>query len=153
MGKRKWKSPGGTPNNQYRPFYDSWKCMIRRAGNKDGKSPTYIDVTVCERWLSYDNFFEDMVDTWEPGLCLDKDIIKPGNREYCKEYCKWVSKTENAEEVNNRFHSKSVKCIETGKIYSNSREASKSFNLSHDTVAKACRGERNTAGGYHWEYI
>lgn len=100
---RKWKNPG--QHTEYKGLYNSWCDMKRRAGNKGGKWPSYSDVTICERWNSYDNFFEDMAPTWFKGAALDKDIIKPGNRVYCPEYCKWVDKVENNREALSRIFS------------------------------------------------
>lgn len=48
--------------------------------------------------------------------------------------------------------SKPVKCIETGEIYYGIHEASKQTNISYQNIWKVCKGERKTAGGYHWEY-
>ena len=145
--------------------------MIKRVGNKDGKSPTYLDVSICERWLSYDNFFEDMSETWKPGLCIDKDIIKPGNRVYCPEYCKWVSRSENSKEMYTRVGNplsnpeiskkvaisnyKKVRCIETGIIFDACILAEEKYHTKKFAVSQAANPNhpRKTAGGYHWEYI
>lgn len=152
---KKWNHPGANHTSEFRGFYDSWCKMLRRVGNRDGKHNTYLDVTVCERWLSYDNFFEDMYNTWFKGATLDKDSILPGNRVYCKEYCKWLTKSENSIEVNSRINSKKVKCIETGKIYNSCNEASVMLKLKKDAVRSAANPKHNqkTAGGYHFEYV
>ena len=45
---------------------------------------------------------------------------------------------------------KSVKCIETGIIYSSVTEA---FSLTGvHNIGIVCEGKRNTAGGFHWEW-
>lgn len=48
---------------------------------------------------------------------------------------------------------KRVKCIETGQEFYSATEAAKFYNLSNDSVAAACRGDIQTAGNYHWEYL
>lgn len=174
--KKKWKNPGAERNSSYAGLYRSWKAIFKRVGNKDGIHPTYSDVTVCDRWFSYDNFFEDMADTWFNGATIDKDTIKPGNRIYCKEYCKWITKSENVKERNerigrpnptirpeikikisgsNNYKSKKVKCIETGKIYDCCKDAECDLKLYISAVSNAANPKRRekTAGGYHWEYI
>lgn len=169
---KKWNNPGASLDSCYRKFYESWKAMINRAGNKNGHFPTYSDVTVCERWLSYDNFFEDMIDTWKPGLLLDKDSIKPGNRIYCKEYCVWMSKEESAIEVLTRLghitqrpttnkstilkgktgrnhpKSKLIKCIETGEVFDSARIAEEKYHAPLNSVSHAAnpKDSRKTAG-------
>lgn len=47
--------------------------------------------------------------------------------------------------------SKRVKCIETGEIYDSINIANKKFNTTH--IGGCCRGERNTAKGYHWRFV
>ena len=37
-------------------------------------------------------------------------------------------------------------------IYPSVAEASIQTKIHKDGIAKCCRGERKTAGGYHWEY-
>lgn len=96
---KKWKNPGTDRNSGYNGLYSSWCDMKRRVGNKVGNRPTYSDVTVCEEWYDYDIFFEWAIKNgWKPGLCIDKDILKPGNRIYCPEYCCWVTRSENSKE-------------------------------------------------------
>ena len=160
-----WKNEGSKNTSKFSGLYRSWKNMLIRAGNSDGKNPTYSDVSVCDRWLSYDNFFDDMSSTWFKGATLDKDIIKPGNRIYCPEYCKWVSKSENISERNKRVKTKSgslnpaskkVKCIETGEIFDCCRDAERKYNTPAQAVSSAANPNcvRNkTAAGYHWEYV
>lgn len=170
--EKKWKNPGR--NSEYDGLYLTWMHILQRAGNKDGQHPTYADVSVCERWQSYDNFFEDMSDTWYKGATIDKDSIKPGNRIYCPEYCKWVSRSENSKEAINRNGnpmrnpevsvkfsggnngmSRCVKCIETDEVFESCRDADRKYSLPVRAVCRAANPKhpQKTAGGYHWKYI
>lgn len=46
-----------------------------------------------------------------------------------------------------------VICIETGKYYCSSNEAAKDVGLKSGAhIRDVCRGERKTAGKYHWKY-
>lgn len=45
-----------------------------------------------------------------------------------------------------------VICIETMQEYIGTREAGKCMNIDPSCIAKVCRGERKTAGGFHWMY-
>ena len=156
----KWKHPGSKHSDKYNGLYTSWINLLYRTNNSD-KYPTYSDVTVCERWLSYDNFFEDMSDTWWKGATLDKDSILPGNRVYCKEYCKWVSKGENSIERILRVGNpskieaicKKVRCVETGETFNSVRDAARIKNLKEASIANVCRGYRKNLYNMHWEYI
>ena len=76
--------------------YMTWRDMLRRCYRKQTKEkqPTYKDVTCCEEWLWYENFYEwlhsqENFDKWLNGekWTLDKDIICKGNKMYCPEKC------------------------------------------------------------------
>lgn len=43
--------------------------------------------------------------------------------------------------------------IETGIIYESITEAANQTNISKCNIARCCKGERKTAGGYHWEKV
>lgn len=45
-----------------------------------------------------------------------------------------------------------VICIETSVVYKGTKEAGSLNNLDPSSIAKVCRGERKTCGGYHWQY-
>lgn len=66
--------------------------------------------------------------------------------------------TNNKPEIKAKFSgknngkSKQVRCIETGKMYTCVAQASKKTGASYNGIAMCCRGERQTAGGYHWKY-
>ena len=76
--------------------YDTWIGMIKRCYDKKTKekTPAYKDVTCCEEWLLYENFYEwlheqENFDKWYNGKrwAVDKDIIHKGNKRYCPEFC------------------------------------------------------------------
>lgn len=48
---------------------------------------------------------------------------------------------------------KQVKCVETGIIYKTVTEASAQTKISKGNICLVCKGDRKTAGGYHWEYV
>lgn len=57
----------------------------------------------------------------------------------------------------NQNQKKPVRCIETDIVYSSGRDAADILSandiiVSQEDIRKVCRGERKTAGGYHWEY-
>lgn len=74
--------------------YEVWRHMIKRCGHLNGISDNnYQDVYVCDRWLDYSNFYEDitsMVGYYESGFCLDKDLLKVNNKVYSKATCCFV---------------------------------------------------------------
>lgn len=48
--------------------------------------------------------------------------------------------------------SNKVICVETSVVYNGTREAGRLNNISHSCIARVCRGERKTAGGFQWRY-
>ena len=76
--------------------YQSWRSMLKRCvdGTLKEKYSTYKNVSCCEEWLYYENFYEWLHsqknfkqwlygDKWE----LDKDIIKKKNKIYSPDFC------------------------------------------------------------------
>ena len=49
---------------------------------------------------------------------------------------------------------KKIICVETQQIFDRVSDAAKALNLKrYDKIGLCCRGERQTAYGYHWEYV
>lgn len=77
-----------------RPTYNSWKMMIHRCNNP--KIDVYQKygakgVKVCERWLVFENFVQDM--GLRPSLLLSIDRVDPyGN--YEPGNCRWATAKE-----------------------------------------------------------
>jgi hypothetical protein len=86
-GYRKWKYPTRTPT------YQSWSNMHTRC--YDPAHPSYPNyggrgVFVCERWASYDAFYEDMGER-PPGTTLGR--IK-NDKGYELGNCEWATRLE-----------------------------------------------------------
>ena len=81
------------------PLYATWRGMRQRCMNPN--DPAYRNyggrgVFICEEWNDFWQFVEDMGPKPTPQHSLDKDMIKPGNLIYCKEFCCWATKQEQS---------------------------------------------------------
>ena len=50
-------------------------------------------------------------------------------------------------------NSKRVQCIETEIIFFSVSEAGRQYQIKPSNISACARGERKTAGGYHWVYV
>ena len=48
---------------------------------------------------------------------------------------------------------KKVLCVETDVIYDSVNDAAASVSKAACSITSCCRGNQNTAGGYHWKYV
>ena len=54
--------------------------------------------------------------------------------------------------LGNHPQAKPVFCVELNKIFDCAISAQEELGIDRSCVGKACRGERNTAGGFHWKF-
>lgn len=47
---------------------------------------------------------------------------------------------------------KAVRCVESGMEYISASDAEEKLGISEGCIGKCCRGERKSAGGFHWEF-
>lgn len=76
--------------------YQAWRDMLKRCTDNrlKEKYSTYQNVTCCEEWLCYENFYEwlhsqENLQKWLNGEKweVDKDIIKKKNKVYSPDTC------------------------------------------------------------------
>ena len=187
----KWFTRGQCRASNSQEFYQArvytlWSDMLRRCYSENwlSKHPSYIGCFVCDRWLYLSKFIEDLpyimnYQLWlsnpNSRVCLDKDILVPGNKEYCLESCQFVTLSDSAKDVVNRCGipspsiigrkqgavkrgekmAKGVKAtsIKNGDVLifnSLSDVKTQGFNPGH--VSECYRGKRHKHKGYTWEY-
>ena len=74
-------------------MYNNWVDMKQRCFNKN--NPRYKDwggrgITVCKRWMIFENFLADMGEK-PKGKTLDR---KDNDGNYCKKNCRWATREE-----------------------------------------------------------
>lgn len=112
--------------------YNSWSKMIDRCTNSKNISD-YKDyggrgISVCEKWLTFSGFIEDMGMKPNKEYSIDRIDV---NGNYNKENCKWSTPLEQAN--NKRNNVKVVDSI-TGKEYNSISEAARAINMQPATL-------------------
>ncbi len=85
------KKHGFSPN----PLYTRWLLIKERCFNSNHrcyKNYGARGITICDRWLNFENFYEDMGDIPFNGAEIDR-INNDGN--YEPNNCRWVTRLEN----------------------------------------------------------
>ena len=127
----------GEPSEQNKAMYHRWRCMLSRCynpNNKRYKQYGGIGVRVCDRWLCYATYlndiktlpgYDDMIRNPQIQYCLDKDMLQKdiphSQRVYSPETCMFIPlannisflAVDNASNYNCVYHN--VYC--TGKTY------------------------------------
>jgi|SRR6478736_8739009 len=73
------------------PLFNSWKAMIQRCTNPNHISWKHYGargITVCDRWLEFKNFLEDMGER-PPGMTLER---KDNDLGYSRGNCVWATR-------------------------------------------------------------
>jgi hypothetical protein len=86
--------------------FHTWTAMLNRCNSpKDARYKDYGErgITVCKRWLNFNDFLADMGE--RPSQYLQLDRIN-NNKGYCKENCRWATSAEN--NANKRLYSTAV---------------------------------------------
>lgn len=127
-------------SGQSSPTYKSWQGMIDRCQNP--KSKDYLrygsrGISVCERWMSFENFLTDMGNR-PLGKTIDR-VDNDGN--YEPGNCRWATRLEQArnQRTNKRFEF-CGRMLTTGEIL----EASNSSVLAQTFLWRIRRGKSMT---------
>ena len=119
-------------------LYKVWSAMISRCYS--GQKVSYRNISVCQRWQSFNKFYEDVQklpnwwykqDNWD-NLELDKDYY--GSNQYSPDTCVWLPVAEN------KVYHENVKAIlitnAAGQTWTclSSAEASRMLKVTKSTV-------------------
>lgn len=76
--------------------YKTWHNMIGRCfvPQWQKQQKTYVDCTVCDEWLNFQNFAQWYTENWYEiegeRLCLDKDLLYKDNKIYSPTNCVFI---------------------------------------------------------------
>lgn len=108
-----------THNKTNTSEYMAWAHMLQRCTNKKDKSYKHYGgrgISVCDRWLKFENFYVDMGDRPDKKLTLERIDNDKG---YYPENCKWATRCE--QQRNHRIDKKNVTGI-TGVSWDSQRK-------------------------------
>lgn len=120
---------------------------------KDGKAKWYaVHKLVAQTFIPNPLHLPEVNHKDENKLNNNVDNLEWCNSKYNTNYGarnKRISETK----TNNTYNTKQVLCVETSIIYPSIMEAQRQTGIFNTAIGKVCKGERKTAGHYHWVYI
>jgi hypothetical protein len=110
-------------------FYRVWTNLRQRCANPNHRLYKWYGargISFCPSWVSFDNFYLDMFDSYSSNLVLDRIDNDKG---YSKENCRWVSQKLNCR------NKRGNKIIQTPAGAITLAEASEIYNISRDLLS------------------
>ena len=109
----------------------------------------FLSIAEANRWA----------ETSKVGECCNGHRAHAGRHPVTKQQLSW-SFVDSSEKVTvfcdtERKKIKTIQkiiCIETQQIYNSASEASRETGVATCNILRVCRGERKTAGGFHWKF-
>lgn len=111
--------------------YNIWTSMTQRCTNiKNDNYPNYgaKGIKICERWIKFENFLEDMGQRPSKKYTLDR-IDTKGNYELIN--CRWAT---SLQQNNNTSRNVKVKNLITDEEYTSIAVAAREINISETTL-------------------
>lgn len=150
--------------------YVLWHSMLERcySDKYHERKPTYKDCSVCDRWLVFANFLEDLpliegYELWRDnpnsGVSLDKDSKVQGNKVYSLDTVKFISRSENSRERMKRCNPNQPKKVmaisltEPKVLVFKSMSQAEKFGFNNGAISQCCQGKRKSHKGYKWKCI
>lgn len=121
-----------THGESYGSTFAAWRNMKQRCTNP--KNPAYPNyggrgITVCDRWMVFENFLADMGKRPD-GTSIDRVDNDAG---YSKENCRW---TDRATQSRNK---RSTVLIEINGVFKCAKDWAKEFNVDQQSLSKRIR--------------
>jgi hypothetical protein len=123
------------------PIYKIWAGIKKRSNGKDGKF--YKNISMCEDWEKFENFYTWAKDKWNKGLDIDRiDTLKG----YSPVNCRFVSRKKNTQNTK-----RSKIWIVFGKPFNSGQDAANFFKCSYSHINTLCHGRKTKTKIYYPE--
>lgn len=129
-----WSVKKHTRHGMYRhAAYSTWRAMHQRCTVP--KNPGYPEygargIKICEKWQTFEGFWEDMGPTWKEGLSIDR---MENNGHYERNNCRWATAMEQG---NNRRNNQMIPTPHGPMTVS---DASRQFGINRNTIFRRIR--------------
>lgn len=83
-------------------LYRVYRGMLNRCNNPNSTGYENYGgrgIKVCDRWLTFNNFIEDMFPSFQEGLQLDRT---DNDKDYSPDNCKWVTSSQQNKNKRNK---------------------------------------------------
>ena len=137
--------------------YQIYMGIVQRCTNpKFKKYHLYGGKGIQCEWGTFEEFWEDMGDTYSDDLTIDRE---DSNLNYNKENCRWITHKQNSSETTKRRPViqmrkvlKPVKGFEDVQEFESAAVAAEVLGLHANHITVVCQGKRKTHGGFGWRY-
>jgi len=134
--------------------YNIWQGMRQRCINPNNRKFHLYGgkgIIVCDHWQTFEGFWEDNEKYYRDDLTIDRKDSN-GNYEYGN--VRWIPQRQNSSETTKRRPVvQMTKRYEPIKTWESAKYASDELGITAAHITAVCRGDRQTHGGYRWEYV
>lgn len=147
---------------KYKPYYLIWRNLLQRCYS--GTNKAYSNVSVCERWKTFEFFYNDipLIDGWnrelfEAGeLDFDKDYKQEFNmsKVYSLETCCWLPKSQNRCLQDGQQHKFKATSPNGTVFYDRNITAfAREHGLERKQISAVLHGRFNSTLGWKFEFV
>lgn len=112
------------------PLYAIWNMMRARCRNPRNLAYARYGgrgIKVCQRWQTFENFFEDMGQRPSPQHSIDRI---DNNGDYCPENCRWATRSEQGQNKRNNV------LLTINGVTKHYKQWADEYNLAYCTVER-----------------